>query len=182
MGVKSTFFFKLHSEFYNLFEKEVLCKAQEIVELGHDVGLHFEYHFYNDSKKFQKNMIWEKKILEELLSIKVGVFSFDSPTLSDAINISNNKIGGMINTYGKKIKKKYHYCSDSNGYWRHERLFDLIKDEKYRFLHVLTHPGWWQKSVMSPKMRVMRCLNERSKRILETYDSILKETKRKNIK
>ena len=63
LGVKSTFFFKLHSEFYNLFEKEVLCKAQEIVELGHDVGLHFEYHFYNDSKKFQKNMIWEKKIL-----------------------------------------------------------------------------------------------------------------------
>ena len=41
LGVKSTYFLRLHSEWYNLFEKEVYDKINDIIKLGHYIGLHF---------------------------------------------------------------------------------------------------------------------------------------------
>ena len=117
LGVKATYFLKLHSEFYNLFEKSIFEKVLKIIEFGHNIGLHFEHHFYNNKKRLEENLRFERKILEKIFSVKVKVFSFDSPTLSNALDISDNKISSMINAYGKGIKNNYHYCTDSNGYF-----------------------------------------------------------------
>ena len=51
LGVKATYFLKLHSEFYNLFEKSIFEKVLKIIEFGHNIGLHFEHHFYDNNKK-----------------------------------------------------------------------------------------------------------------------------------
>ena len=45
LGVKATYFLKLHSEFYNLFEKSIFEKVLKIIEFGHNIGLHFEHHY-----------------------------------------------------------------------------------------------------------------------------------------
>src|SRR4051794_14022454 len=42
LGVRSTYFFALRSEFYNLLESGVTRRAREILELGHWLGLHFD--------------------------------------------------------------------------------------------------------------------------------------------
>lgn len=42
------------------------------------------------------------------------------------------------------------YCSDSNGYWRYERMMNVIKESQSEHLHLLTHPEWWTEDVMSP--------------------------------
>ena len=68
----------------------------------------------------------------------------------------------MINTYAKEIKTAVTYCSDSNGYWRFKRMFDLIANEKPEKLQILTHPEWWTLNIMSPKEKVWRSIEGRS--------------------
>ncbi len=183
-NVRSTYFLRLRSEFYNIFEKSVLSKVHDIIKLGHSVGLHFDSSFYENKtrKNTIKNLNWEKKVLSELLGEKIYAFSFHNPDPKTALSISDYRLSQMINVYSKKIKNSYHYISDSNGYWRYSRLFDLLKNNTEKNIQILIHPEWWQKTAMSPRMRVVRCVDERSKRTLETYDSILKASKRKNIK
>jgi hypothetical protein len=182
-NISSTYFFQLRSEFYNIFEKPILSRINEITNLGHEIGLHFDLSFYKNKTRSEmiNNLKREKKILSELLDREILVFSFHNPGMGNASSIEDYRLGGMINVYAKKFKQSYHYISDSNGYWRYLRLYDLLKKADKKRIQILIHPGWWQKTVMSPRNRVMRCIDERSKRTLETYDAILKESKRKNI-
>jgi len=46
-GICSTFFLLPHSEFYNLLEKESQIIAKQILALGHQIGLHFDSHYYS---------------------------------------------------------------------------------------------------------------------------------------
>ncbi|MBI4647021.1 MAG: hypothetical protein HY738_10635, partial [Bacteroidia bacterium] len=45
-NIKSTFFILLHSEFYNPLEYNSYKMLNEIKNSGHDIGLHFDSHFY----------------------------------------------------------------------------------------------------------------------------------------
>ena len=182
-NIYSTYFFQLRSEFYNIFEKTISSKINQILELGHDVGLHFDLSVYDKKTKkdITHNIKWEKKILSELLNKKISVFSFHNPDLKYALSIPDYKISGMINTYSKKLKNSHYYISDSNGYWRFTRLYDLLKNHNQSKIQILIHPGHWQKSPMSPRKRIIRCIDQRAKNTLQMYDSILKTSKRKNI-
>jgi hypothetical protein len=75
----------------------------------------------------------------------------------------------MTNVYGSRIKADYAYASDSNGYWRHERLHDVVESGGHERLHVLTHPEWWQAEAMSPRARLERCLEGRTAYAREWY-------------
>src|ERR1044072_3232693 len=46
LGIKATYFLLIHSEFYNLFEKEVTNHFKCIKEMGHQLGLHFDNSYY----------------------------------------------------------------------------------------------------------------------------------------
>lgn len=184
LGISSTYFLHLHSQFYNLFEKEIYDKIKKIIHLGHNIGLHFELGFYEKTKskkEFERLLSFEKKILQNLFNIDVKVFSFHNPDFANSMKFNDDKIAGMINTYGKSIIKNHYYCSDSNGYWRFRRLEEILKEHKELKLQVLTHPEWWQKYPMSPQKRINRCIDIRSKRTKEFYKKTLKQLNRKNI-
>ena len=182
-NISSTYFFRLRSEFYNIFEKSILTQINEIMNLGHEIGLHFDLSVYKNKTRSEiiNNLKWEKKILSELLDREIPVFSFHNPDMTHVSSIEDYRLGGMINAYAKKFKQSYHYISDSNGYWRYLRLYDLLKKADKKHIQILIHPDWWEKIAMSPRKRVIRCIEERSKRTLKTYDAILKKSKRKNI-
>jgi len=182
--ISSTFFLYIHSQFYNLFEKEIYEKIKKIIKLGHKIGLHFELGFYRKirtKKEIEKMLTYEKKILEDLFHVDVNVFSFHNPNVGNSLKFDNEKISGMFNTYGKIIMKNHFYCSDSNGYWRFIRLEEVLKKHNKLKLHVLTHPEWWQKKSMSPRKRILRSVDYRSIRTKEYYDKTLRQLGRKNI-
>lgn len=183
VGVCSTHFIRLHSEFYNVFEKEIFARIKKIMSLGHEIGLHFDYDFYSikNFSELEGNLSFEKNIIEKLFSTKINVFSFHNPESKNALKFDQDVIADMINVYSEKIKKTYYYCSDSNGYWRFKRLEDLLREKNEKYLHVLTHPEWWQKSAMSPRARVERCIDFRAKHTKEFYDNIIKTLGRKNV-
>ncbi len=182
LNIKATYFLLLGSQFYNLFDQEIKNLILKILSLGHQLGLHFDCSQYNikNKKKLEQYLNYEKKILENLFQVKIKVFSFHNPT-KKILRFDNFKYARMINAYAKYFKKNVEYCSDSNGYWRHEKL-DNFLDKKYQKIQVLTHPGWWQKKTMSPFERIKRCVNGRAKKVLINYNKYLIEYGRKNIK
>ncbi len=183
LGMKSTFFLSLHSHFYNPFEKKQKVKLLEIINLGHDIGLHFDTSFYKIENKFQlENYITcEKEIFANLLSQELVAISFHDPSDSD-LKFEDENYSDLVNAYSKKLKDEVKYCSDSNGYWRHEKLEDVILSNAHKSLQVLIHPEWWQESYEPPRRRLHRAAYGRARQSMSTTDDAIESLGRKNLR
>lgn len=172
--VRATYFVHFHNEFYNLLEREVTVRLLEILSMGHGVGLHFDSHFYEIGSEASLDIYLtrEKRILEELVGQPVRVFSFHRPS-PFTLEFRKWEYSGMINTYAEFFRKEVGYCSDSNGYWRHRRLEDVLRERADERLQVLTHPAWWQETAMSPRERIERCITGRADGTRKIYSAIL---------
>ena len=181
-GIRATYFILLHSEFYNLFEKEVTQLLNRIIELGHDIGLHFDSHYYNinNEKELESKLIFEKEILEGVFKVKIESFCFHINN-EFTLKCDRSTYGGLTNAFSEYFQKRTAYCSDSNGYWKYSRLEDMLANHEIKKLQVLTHPELWQDEVMSPKQRVYRCADLRSEKTKQWYDNVLKTNNRENI-
>ena len=171
-GVKSTFFIHLRSPFYSVFEESTTKIFNDIVLMGHRIGLHYD---------IASNMAaaTERTILGEVLNVRIWYVSQHNPPM----NISASApllTDGMINAY-YFIGKDIGYVSDSNGFWSHERLMDVLKGRQYERLQVLTHPVWWQDPPSSPRARIEDHVNKQRDRVLAKYDKTLEEAGRKNV-
>lgn len=173
LGIKSTYFLLLHSDFYNPLEHNSTAIAKEIINLGHEVGIHFDFDYYSNYsfEGFESNLRNECLLLENALQTKIKSFSFHNPN-ELALSYTDLFYSGLINTYSINIKEKFHYCSDSNGYWRFERLWDVISSNSI-FIQVLTHPVWWTENVMSPKQKIWRCIDQRGTINKEMYEKAI---------
>jgi len=184
LSVSATYFIHLHSLFYNPFEYECRELLKKIIKLGHNIGLHFDTQFYencNDQVKFETLLKNEKEILSNLVGCPIEVFSFHNPSEEIINRYSSLNYSGMINTYSSFFRNEVGYCSDSNGYWRHNRLEDVLNSNKYPCMQVLTHPIWWDKQIMSPKQKIRKCIEQRAKETENYYDNLLDQIGRLNI-
>jgi hypothetical protein len=179
LNIKATYFLLPHSEFYNLFEKSITDLVKEIVSLGHDIGLHFDPLYYNihSKRELEDWLKVEKEILQKIFGVEVRVFSFHNPT-EEMLRFEEWSYAGMINTYAKELKENVAYCSDSNGYWRFKRMFDVITIEKPTKLQILTHPEWWTAKLMSPKQKIWRSIDKRAEKNKEFYENALSAYRR----
>lgn len=178
-GVRATYFLSFHSAFYNLLERPVLDAAREVVAHDHWLGLHFDSAFPGRDDVAAR-IDREARSLADLLERPVVAFSFHNPGLvNDDLALEDDTVAGLVNVYGRRVRERYRYVSDSNGYWRHERLFDLLEDAPPR-LHVLTHPEWWQAEPLAPRDRIVRCVEGRAEAVLREYDELLASAGREN--
>lgn len=184
-GVCSTYFIHLHNEFYNLLEHDISQKVKKIKDMGHEIALHFDLSYYGNIKtleQLEEYLYLEKRFIEDVFNINCKAFSFHNPDTFNYKVFNHMEIAGMINTYSSYLQDNYGYISDSNGYWRFERLQDVLVSQKYYNLHVLTHPGWWTSEPMSPRDRISRCIDGRAKAQHQRYDELLERMGRKNIR
>ncbi len=158
-GVRATYFFRLHSELYNLLEQPVTLLARAIVALGHDVGLHFDSEYYGITTEaaLDDAIAWEASILSQILERPMVAMSFHQPS-AFLLGCQRERYGGLVNTYSARFQHDMGYVSDSNGYWRHRRLEDVLTAANESQLQVLTHPEWWTEVSMSPAARIQRCI------------------------
>ncbi len=190
-GVSSTFFIHLHNNFYHVWEKEIGNMLRKIQGLGAEIGLHFEPGYYDlkntELERMEILIGREKVFLEELIERKITAFSFHNPdTNGGFMKIDKKMIAGLLNVYHESIQNEFIYCSDSNGYWRFDRLEDVLlynvnSNEQNLKLHILTHPEWWQKEVMSPRERIKRSAYGRAESVMREYDSFLKHENITNV-
>jgi len=181
-GVRATYFLNPHCEFYNLFEKSQHRLVREIIEMGHEIGLHFDaaFHEISDEAALGQLVDAEAALLEGLYGVRPSVFSFHNPVAAH-MSCEADTYGGLVNCYSRRFKTEVSYCSDSNGYWRFRRLQDVLTDATDSCLQILTHPGWWQETAMPPRQRIFRSVYGRAKTTMRLYDAGLDAHGRQNI-
>ena len=73
LGIKSTYFVRTHSEWYNLSQPEEWNLLNKIINLGHEIGLHYEPKFYKEVNiDFLVGLKNDLKILRQFFPIKSG--------------------------------------------------------------------------------------------------------------
>lgn len=182
LGIKSTYFVQLHSEFYNILEKKNISQLKEIMNLGHQIGLHFDSHFWDICNENELNQYLQidKSLLELFLGTSIKAFSFHNNN-EFTMSCKKNTYNGLINVYSDYFKNNYAYNADSLGFWRFERLEDILSQMKYDMLQVLIHDGMWQEEVLPPRQRVFKVIDDNSFRLKKLYDNHLVLVGQKNI-
>jgi hypothetical protein len=185
-GVRATYFILLHSNFYNALETEVLAHFRTIAGLGHDLGLHFDPQAFGERLTepgaLDAALRREAAIISSYLEVPVHAFSYHNPdTIPGGIR-EDDEVGGMVNAYGRSIRARYGYVSDSNGYWRFRRLQEVLESGAEDSIHVLTHPEWWTPEPMLPRDRVTRCIEGRARAQHDAYDGLLATMGRTNVR
>jgi hypothetical protein len=169
-GVVATYFVSLRSDFYNLLEPEVTACVRRILALDHDLALHFD--LAAAGKDAEREAEAERQVLERVFACPCNAVSFHNPTVL-GVTPDAAQFAGMINAASRYFFTEVGFCSDSNGYWRHRRLEDVLTAAADERLQVLTHPEMWQDAVMSPRERVLRCIDGRAARTRERYEQLL---------
>lgn len=182
MGLRSTFFVNPHCEFYNLLESSQIALVKEFIQLGHDIGLHLDAAFYatESEDELHRQVTCEADFLEQFVGVRPAAFSFHNPSAFH-LTCEADTYGGLVNCYSKRFKTEVPYCSDSNGYWRFRRLFDVLSEASDPCLQVLTHPGWWQENPMPSRQRIFRSVYGRASATMQLYDQSLAEAGRENL-
>lgn len=168
-GVQATYFFQLHSGFYNVMSCHYRQVFHQIKDLGHCVGLHFDSAYWGITSEDQLNdfIKIDKEYLEKNMNVEIDTFSFHNTTPFTQ-GCLEYKYCGLINVYASFFKEHYNYCGDSLGYWRFDRLEDVLKDNKVQHLQVLTHDGNWNEEVLSPRKRYVKVFHDHAERLVQT--------------
>lgn len=168
LGVQASYFFQLHSPYYNLFDEHYSKVFHQIRKLGHHCGLHFDCRYWDisDEKQLDKFISLDSNYLEANLGVKMETFSFHNTTPFTQ-SCLEYKYGGLINVYSSYFKEHYNYCGDSLGYWRFDRLEDMLKDEKVQHLQALTHDANWADEVLSPRKRFAKAMHDHAERLIK---------------
>lgn len=180
-GICATYFINPRSEFYNPFEPGPARLIRGIATKGHRLGLHFDAKFYDlrDEEDLNKKVETEARWLVDAFDVEVDAFSFHNPVASH-LECNASHYGGLVNCYSRELQSQVSYCSDSNGYWRFRRLYDVLSDAVDPCLQVLTHPGWWHKRPIEPRRRIFFCVYGRAQATMRQYDASLSEAGRVN--
>ncbi len=141
LGVKSTFFFLVNTNLYNINSKKVKFNILKIIKLGHKIGLHYDGENSLKKNTFKKDVESQCNVIENIINQKVDIISFHKPRKS-FLNYSK-KIANREHTYMPKYFSLIGYISDSQGIWKYgiptEKDFFISK----KSFQLLTHPEWW---------------------------------------
>lgn len=150
MGISSTYFVLVTSNFYNIFSKENQDMLRKLHAMGHEVGLHFDEAKYDEETDLVQAMEQEATLLEQCIGCPVRSVSMHRPSKKTLEADYVVKGGHIVNSYGTEFFRNHKYVSDSRRNWR-EDVQAIIKSEEYERLHVLTHPFWYDEVEQTAK-------------------------------
>src|SRR3972149_1100081 len=148
LGIKSTFFVRVHGEYYHPFDRNNFPVLIQIKEMGHEIGLHTEAK--NLSKIFKVDMmkifLKEKEILEDIFDIQVESAAehadLDAPKnfWQDHFFSQVKKIQVGIAHFPQEYQE-FRYISDSRRSWQNGCLCRNLG--RYEKIQLLVHPDLW---------------------------------------
>ena len=177
--VRATYFVYLHSRFYNALEDAIVERLRSILAMGHHLGVHFDPRFVAGGVSLEQAVAAERATIEQACGARATALSFHDPDVTAITDA--DEIAGIVNAYGRTLRERFEYASDSNGYWRFKPLSDVLISAGPR-LQVLTHPEWWVPEPMPPRARVARAIDGRAAYMAAKYDAAMKDVGRDNIR
>lgn len=180
LNIRSSFFFQITNNSYNLLSYENRKIISSIQNMGHRVGLHFNYKGKNLKSEIKKELLSQSKIFNKEFKSNYKFFSPHRPSKFPFLFKLNHK--NLNNTYNhlffndfeiaKKNKKKTIYLVDSRHEWRylHPLKLNLYLHRK---VHLVFHPDAWSKKGFSKKSNYDLLKKEKS---VEFNKTLLTET------
>ena len=120
-GAWSTYFLMTRSIFYNLASKEGVGAMARLRELGHRVAHHAVWPDVDLDERFERVVAWHNPDPEYMRA----------------------PIDGAANVMEAPFFDPDHYRSDSNQHWRSGCPHDDLREGRFEWLQLLTHPEIW---------------------------------------
>lgn len=144
LGIKSTYFIRLHAKQYNPLEYKSFRLVQRIKDYGHEIALHHEPDFsfqFIDPLQYSKNEI---ESFNRLFNTHMkGVSTHEPARRGIMIKPENIDYFGLeYESYFDVFTKDMKYISDSGCRWREGDMKEWIEKGQEK-LYVNTHPFWW---------------------------------------
>lgn len=140
LNVKATYYVLLSGP-YNVLAAENRQALRELVELGHEVGLHYDLATYpTDEGGARARLAWEVGVLEELACVPVRTVRLHQPSLAGADPF---RTGPLLHPHDPAYAEGLVYASDSCRRWRDTTLLDCLGPGRPRRLLLNTHPELW---------------------------------------
>lgn len=162
IGVKSTYFVLLTSDFYNLLSKKNRDIISKIVKYGHDIGLHFDEMRHDEQEKTTTGVKLlierEAQLLSEILDYNIKSVSMHRPS-KETLDADYHFDNGLVNSYGKEFFHEFKYVSDSRMRWR-ENVDEIINSNQHKRIHILTHAFWYNHEEQTMKKIIEKFINE----------------------
>lgn len=152
LDIQATYFVRLHSNDYNPFGYKFYSGLKEIMYLGHEIGLHYEFLDFSKVTgiKIENLIEKDKKVLEIILDKQVkGLAPHQDWTRIANWKFSetwNYKDFGFEYEAEELCRKENITCiSDSLAQWTDNKCMCQHISEKEDKLCILTHPFYWYK-------------------------------------
>ncbi|MFW0778065.1 MAG: hypothetical protein ACN2B6_10155 [Rickettsiales bacterium] len=146
MGVRATYFIRLNSTFYNPFSQHEFPLLQEIVSLGHAIGLHFDPSFYEaQSIEMIEGIKREKTALSSMLGTDIEAISQHRP-FSLGMQQQYDQPEFQYFAYHPRFTEDCKYISESSQRWREGDLIHHLP--QHPRIQLLVHPVWWREQHM----------------------------------
>jgi peptidoglycan/xylan/chitin deacetylase (PgdA/CDA1 family) len=145
MGIRASYFVLLSTPYYNLLSEQYLDFPRRLVEMGHEVGLHYDVRVYT---AFGRDRLLEALeshsfLLAKLSGKRVKSIAMHNPSISGEDPFRSIK--QFINAYDDQYTKEIMYLSDSCGAWRDEAVSVLEIGNIPSCLQLLIHPLFWDR-------------------------------------
>jgi len=159
-GVKSTYFFLLNSDFYNIHHINNTKKILSILSMGNRISIHFDIGNYpnSDNKILLKHISKEISFFKDLFDVDINIISFHRPdknVLTEKINLN------IDHTYMSKYSKLIKYLSDSMKQMPEGDFIEIISLKAYNQIQLLIHPIWWNDNVTSAQCDYKNFINNK---------------------
>lgn len=154
-GVSSTYYVMVANDFYNVLDMRGRANLARLVELGHEVGLHWDSITYPEDRD---NAVRQFRTECNMLSIATGrpvrTASQHRPVDSPFLNFDDLI---EIEAYSAAIRARYAYVSDSSMRWREKTPLHFLAEEQD--VQFTAHPVWWMTNATEPEYKLKESVN-----------------------
>lgn len=160
--IQATYFLRLKAPFYNVLTPFYQQIIKKIIDLNHQIGLHFEPEQLIKQISVRK-MTPKKEIQKQIMILNYyfpvkKIVSFHRPQQA----FLGRRFRSFISTYDPYFFNKVKYLSDSRGVWAENCPCQINNQESsIEKLQILTHPIWWGRSCQKPNQHLKQYLQAR---------------------
>jgi len=142
-GLFATYFLLVGTRYYNLLAPEHARFARRLVELGHEVGLHYDVSFLLSFPRAEWKPLLraQARMLGDLAGAGVVSIAMHQPALNGEDPFRGDP--EFINAYEQRFVRDAVYVSDSCRAWRDESWSMLVTGAFPRRLQLALHPINW---------------------------------------
>lgn len=143
-GIRATYFLLAGTSYYNLLAPEHAHVARALVQLGHEVGLHYDVRSFSPFPRdeWPRLLRAQATLLVELAGQAVTSIAMHQPALhgDDPFRGGDH---GFLNAYDDRFTREMTYVSDSCRAWRNREWAMLSSGALPPRLHLCLHPINW---------------------------------------